>query len=341
MSQSSNSLSRRGFLAGSVAAAMGFVGAYGKNRYASLDDQALIAITLDLEMSMHYPRRGMLEWNYQKGNLDEATKRYTQKAAGIAKKRGGLIHNFCVGRVLEQTNVDWLKQLAADGHPVGNHTYDHVNVHAATIEQAQFRFQRAPWLARGRSVDQLIRENIEITNSALKQRAGITADGFRTPGGFNNGLTGRRDLQQMLLDLGFDWVSSQYPAHLRGEPKQEPAPEVYASIVQAQQAAQPFVYPSGLIEVPMSPISDVTAFRSTFWTLDHFLKATRMALEWAIRTRSVFDFLAHPSCLVVEDPNCEIIKLICDVVKQAGDKAAIVDLGTIAERARQRQATGS
>ncbi|MFN0055855.1 MAG: polysaccharide deacetylase family protein [Planctomycetales bacterium] len=39
-----------------------------------------------------------------------------------------MIHFFCVGRVLEQPNVDWLKEIAAAGHPIGNHTYDHVAV---------------------------------------------------------------------------------------------------------------------------------------------------------------------------------------------------------------------
>jgi hypothetical protein len=33
-----------------------------------------IAITMDLEMSRDYPQRGMREWDFQKGNLDEETK---------------------------------------------------------------------------------------------------------------------------------------------------------------------------------------------------------------------------------------------------------------------------
>ncbi len=90
--------------------------------------RAQIAITLDLEMSRHYPRREMMEWDYQKGNLNEPTKKYALEAARVAKDLGGLIHYFCVGRVLEQQNVDWLEQIAAMGHPIGNHTYDHVNV---------------------------------------------------------------------------------------------------------------------------------------------------------------------------------------------------------------------
>jgi peptidoglycan/xylan/chitin deacetylase (PgdA/CDA1 family) len=327
-----NRLSRRGFLAGSAAAAVTAL-AHGAD-----EPPALVAITLDLEMSAQYPRRDMLEWNYQKGNLDDATKQYAVEAARVVKERGGRIHFFCVGQVLEQANVDWLKGLADDGHPVGNHTYDHVNVKAATPEQAQYRFQRAPWLARGLSIEQLIRENVRITTEALKQRTGIAADGFRTPGGFANGLADRPDVRTMLQDLGFSWVSSKYPAHPTGRPKEEPTAEVYAGIARAQEEAQPFVYPGGLVEVPMSPISDVTAFRNNYWKREWFLKAIRLGVEWAVRTGGVFDFLAHPSCLVVEDPGFEAVRLICDLVRQAGNRAALVDLGTIARRARAKGA---
>jgi peptidoglycan/xylan/chitin deacetylase (PgdA/CDA1 family) len=320
--------SRRAFLAGTAAALSSGSLLASPSRPAR---QAQIAITLDLEMSRMYPKRDMLEWDYQKGNLDEPTKQYSIEAARIVKQRGGVLHAFCVGRVLEQPNVDWLKDMAAAGHRIGNHTYDHVNVTATKPEHTQFRFQRAPWLIRGKSAREVIHENILMTNVALKERAGIEANGFRTPGGFANGLANRPDVQQMLLDLGFSWISSQYPPHTSGQPMQEPAPDIYASIVEAQKNAQPYVYPSGLIEIPMSPISDVTAFRAHRWKLDDFLKAIRMAVEWAIETASVFDFLAHPSCLVVEDPEFQTIQMICDLVDHAGNRAALVGLDTIAD----------
>ena len=47
----------------------------------------------------------------------------------------------------------------------------------------------------------------------------------------------------------------------------------------------------------------------------------------------MIDFLCHPSCMHVEDPKFETIKLICDLVKSAGDKAAIVPLGEFVTRA--------
>ena len=39
--------------------------------------------------------------------------------------------------------------------------------------------------------------------------------------------------QQMLLDLGFTWISSKYPAHLAGKPKEAPGEEVFADIVRS------------------------------------------------------------------------------------------------------------
>ena len=34
-------------------------------------------------MSREYPQRGMMEWDFQKGNLDEATKKYSVAAAKL------------------------------------------------------------------------------------------------------------------------------------------------------------------------------------------------------------------------------------------------------------------
>lgn len=294
--------------------------------------KAQIAITLDLEMSRNFPVWEEMRWDYEKGNLNDETKRYAVEACQRVKAHGGVLHCFAVGRVLEQADVGWLRGIVEAGHPVGNHTYDHVNVTATRPEDLQFRFQRAPWLIEGRTPAEVIRENIRLTSVAMKTRLGVNPAGFRTPGGFATGLKGREDIQRMLLDLGFTWVSSQYPAHPVGKPLREPDEEVLSGIVAAQAMAQPFVYPTGLVEVPMSPISDVGAFRNGRWQLDSFLEAIRRGVAWAIEHGAAFDFLAHPSCLYVTDPKFQTIELICDLVKKAGDRAEIVDLHTLAQR---------
>ena len=218
----------------------------------------------------------------------------------------------------EQENLDWLRQLAADGHHIGNHTYDHVNVLATRPEDVQFRFKRAPWLTAGQSVQQTIAENIRLTTVAIRERTGIAVDGFRTPGGFANGLIDRPDIQKMLLAQGFDWASCKYPAHPNSEPGVEPSEAILSGIVAAQSAAQPFLYESGLCEIPMSPASDINAFRSGRWKLDWFLESVRRGLNWSIENRAVYDFLGHPSCLYVADPEFRTIDLICELVDEIG-----------------------
>jgi peptidoglycan/xylan/chitin deacetylase (PgdA/CDA1 family) len=333
-------MTRREFLQSAAAATAGLAlpARLFAETASTATNKAQVAITLDLEMARNFPKWTDTHWDYEKGNLNEPAKRYTIEACRRVKERSGRIHTFVVGRVFEQENVDWLKEIAAEGHPIGNHTYDHIYLLAQNSGELQFRFQRAPWLIRGRDVMDVIRENILLTNIALKERIGVEANGFRTPGGFATGLHGREDVQQLLLSLGFDWISCTYPAHAgivdlhaSGSP---PSQEAYDNILAAQPAAQPFRYASGLIDVPMSPISDIGAFRNGRWQLEHFLKAIRLALEWAIRERAVFDFLAHPSCLGVVDPGFKSIDLICDIVEQSRGAAEIVSLDVLARRAK-------
>lgn len=293
--------------------------------------KARIAITLDLEMSRNFPTWEQTHWDYEKGNLDEATKRYAVEVARHLKARGGVVHFFLVGRALEQENVDWLKQLVADGHRIGNHTYDHVNVKAAKPEQIQFRFQRAPWLIAGKEPAVVVRENIEQCTAAMKSRLGVAPSGFRTPGGFGNGLADAPQVQQTLRELGFTWCSSKYPGHAVTKAGEEPDAAVVASIVRAQAEAQPFRYPGGLVELPMNPISDIGAFRTGRWKLDWFLRVTHAAVEHCIERRLVFDFLAHPSCLGVVDPECRTVEMICDLVAKHRERVELTDLETIAK----------
>lgn len=325
-----------------MAFAAGLTGGLGlalnQRRLAAAEsDQALVAITLDLEMSANFPTRETTHWNFEKGNLNDETKQYSVEAARRVKAANGLLHFFAVGRVFEHPSVDWLKEILQEGHPVGNHTYDHINVTATTVKDLQFRFQRAPWLLRDLTVPEAIRDNIQLMTKAMASRLGVAPAGFRTPGGFANGLREHPQVRATLQDLGFDWVSSLYPPHLNTEPMQEPSATVLDSIMSAQVNAQPFVYPDGLIEIPMSPISDIGAFRTGQWKLEWFLKAIRQSLEWTIDNRAVFDFLAHPSCLYVVDPEFKSIDLICEMVRKAGNRASIVDLNTIATRVKARK----
>ncbi len=328
--QTIHQTTRRELLASALAASVAIAGPGQQSVANSAADKAMIAITLDLEMSRHYPTRDQMHWDYEKGNLDAPTKTYASQAARRVKARGGVIHFFALGQTMEQADVGWLKDIAEQGHPIGNHTYDHVNVKATRSEDIQFRFRRCPWLIEGKAPAEVIGANIRLGAAALKERIGVAAAGFRTPGGFNNGLDDRPDVQLMLQQMGYTWVSSKYPAHPLGQIGQAPDRATIAAIIAAQAQAQPYRYPSGLIELPMNPVSDVTAMRSGRWPLEAFLEVVRAGVSWAIEHRAVYSFLAHPSCLVVADPAFQAIEMICDLVRTAGDRAMLADLNTIA-----------
>src|SRR5262249_48010933 len=128
MGPAKHSSTRREFLQKSIATASGLACGAGALAApaAPSSETAQVAITLDLEMSRNFPNWNDTHWDYEKGNLDEPAKKYTVDACRRVKSRGGRIHTFAVGQVLEQPNVDWLKEVASEGHPIGNHTYDHI-----------------------------------------------------------------------------------------------------------------------------------------------------------------------------------------------------------------------
>ena len=296
--------------------------------------RALIAVTMDLEMSRHYPRRGTTQWDYEKGNLDEPTKEYAVETCRRVRAAGGVVHAFLLGRTLEQETVDWLEEMLREGHVLGNHSYDHVKINARTPDTIQFRFRRAPWLIRGRSPREVVEENIRMTEAAAGDRLGVRLAGFRTPYGFSRGLGSRPDLQQMLLDLGFTWVSSMYrqPQDLK---RSAPSEADFAAITRCVEHSQPFVYSSGLAEIPVAPITDVNAFRTRQWKLDHYLESIRRSVQRTIDRRAVFDYVFHPSVMCVEDPGFRAVDLICKMVQGDGSKASLVDLDVIARQARK------
>jgi hypothetical protein len=329
ISQNEMKTSRRAFIGTTASAALAIS---TESMRAADSDKALIAITLDLEMSRNFPTRDVMHWDYEKGNLDSQAKNYSLAAARKVKEYGGKLHFFTVGRVFEQEDISWLDKIVKMGHPIGNHTYDHVNVTAKKTSELQFRFQRSPWLLRGMNVPEAIRDNIEITDKAMQSRLGIQSNGFRTPGGFNGGLKQEPEVRKILKELGYQWVSSLYPAHPYTQPMEKPSNAIIDGILAAIPASQPFRYDDGLIEIPMSPISDIGAFRTGQWRLEWFMETIEKCVESAIENRQVYDFLAHPSCLGVVDPEMKTISRICEIVRKASNRAAIVGLDAIAAR---------
>ena len=85
---SGNRSTRRRFLAAALTAGVGGLVA-GWNMREAEADRALIAVTLDLEMSRNFPAWDATHWDYEKGNLNAETKRYTVEACRRVRAHGG------------------------------------------------------------------------------------------------------------------------------------------------------------------------------------------------------------------------------------------------------------
>jgi hypothetical protein len=98
-----------------------------------------------------------------------------------------------------------LSGVSVAAHACGN---DGVSSPARSLS-APGRSELRHFRLQGRAIGglNLVTRNIRVAESALKRRIGFAPAGFRTPGGFNDGLAERPDLQSMLQKMGYKWVS--------------------------------------------------------------------------------------------------------------------------------------
>lgn len=337
MNRLAHSISRREFLrtaALGAALAPALRGAQAPRGVGRRRPKAQIALSLNLEMSRHFPTWGQTHWDYEKGNLDGANKRFAVEAGRFVKERGSRITYMVVGQVLEHESIAWLEEIHGEGHPLGNHTYNHVNLFGSAPEDLQFRFRRAPWLVEGMTPEQIVERDIRMTNQALRERLGIQqVRGFRSSEDYLEGLRDKPEIQQMLKRLGFDWVGTVKTA-LRFAPLERPTEEVFRSIGAAQADLQPFLYPSGLVELPKCAMMDAAAFRTGRWGLADYMEGVRRGAQWAIDNGGFFQYVAHSSILVEMDPEFRTFGMLCDMAKEAGDRAELVTLDQVADSLR-------
>ncbi len=103
---------------------------------------------------------------------------------------------FCLGNCVHQ-NPDMLKRIATEGHIIGNHTYDHVDISKLSPEQ--------------------VRDQVQRTADEIYRIAGLKTALFRPPFGFLSDLSA-----QVIISMGYkivmwnvdsyDWMGLTGPA---------------------------------------------------------------------------------------------------------------------------------
>ena len=292
-------------------------------------------------MSRNFPTWDQTHWDYEKGNLDAATKHYAVEAARRVKARGGvdpLLRRSA--RRWSRRDVGWLQEIVAAG---ASRRQPHLRPRQRQGDAARRHPVPLPPRALADRGEDAARRSSPPTSAwpsgaegADRHRAGRLPHAGRVS---TTAWPIDRDLQADALEArAITWVSSKYPAHPIDElAKGNRSPEVIDGIVAGPDAG-PAVRlsrgPDRGADEPDQRCRPRSAPAAGRWP--SFLEAIRR--PWPGRsTTGGFDFLGHPSCLYVADPEFQTIDLICDLVKKAGKKAALVDLGTIAERGRLRK----
>ena len=247
------------------------------------------------------------QWNHRKGAIDEDSKLYMGKMLDVADKYGVKLQFFLVGTALEDPNIDYLKRMVAEGHAVDNHTYNHVNVKAQDIPQLQPVYADAPWRAAGLNALDCIRREVQQTSSAITAKLGVAPTGFRTPGGFNNGLEDVPAVQELLSDEGMQYASARYYFPVDIEKKRPSAETLRQAMETSIDTLQPYRYPNGLPELALAGITDIWAFRVLDLDRWEFIDVLKRGIDHAHANQQVLSLCFHPPVLAVRDPHCDML----------------------------------
>lgn len=265
-----------------------------------------LSLTFDIEMCTNFPY-WTSQWNHRKGAIDEDSKLYMGKMLDVADTYGVKLQFFLVGSALEDPNIDYLKRMTAEGHAVDNHTYHHVNVKAQDIPQLQPVYADAPWQAAGLDALACIRREIRQTSAAITAKLGAAPTGFRTPGGFNNGLDDVPAVQKLLSDEGMEYASARF--YFPVDPtRPRPAADTLRQAMETSVATlQPTRYPNGLPELPLAGITDIWAFRVLDLDRWEFIDVLKRGIDHAHANQQVLSLCFHPPVLAVRDPHCDML----------------------------------
>jgi len=268
-----------------------------------------LSLTFDIEMCTNFPYWTSV-WDHRKGAIDEDSKLYMGKMLDVADSFGVKFQFFLVGRALEDPDIDYLKRMTAEGHAVDNHTYNHVSVKAQDIPQLQPVYANAPWRAAGLSALECIDREVRQTSTAITEKLGVAPTGFRTPGGFNNGLDDVPAVQEVLSDAGMQYASARY--YFPVDPKKKrPSADVLNQAMEASiDALQPSRYPNGLPELPLAGITDIWAFRVLDLDRWEFIDVLKRGIDHAHANQQVLSLCFHPPVLAVRDPHCDMLNIV-------------------------------
>ena len=164
------------------------------------------------------------------GRIIPEAQAYTLNLCDVAEDYGVKLHFFYVGNGFDRT-FDCLKEILDRGHVLDNHTYSHLPLITDDVQRLD--------------------EELALTNQLFEERLGWKSTVLRGPGGYQNGLDGKIENQEVILKNGFKWVSARYDRTNLEDTEY---------VLQAPELNAPYKYPTDLVEIPMQGFMDRTFF---------------------------------------------------------------------------------
>ena len=152
-------------------------------------------------------------------------------------------------------------------------------------------YAAAPWRAEGLSPLEVIRQEIRQTSAAIEEKLGEKPQGFRTPGGFDGGLSDVPEVQDVLKDEGFRFASANYHYPVDRLVRHQPTEVLEAAFRASLVKLQPYRYPNGLLEIPLMGITSIWAFRHMDLDRWEFIDLIKSGVDYAHAKQADFQLV--------------------------------------------------
>ena len=201
------------------------------------DTRASVSVDLDNEWA-YLKTQGEAAWSSFPSYLDKVVPRMIDELRGA----GLDITFFIVGKdATRAENADALRQIAAAGHEIANHSFMH-----------------EPWLHLYSDAE--LRSDFDRSDAAIEEVTGARVTGFRGPG-----FSSSPAVRSLLMERGYRYDASLFPttlgpvarAYFRLNSKLPPEEKkkrsgLYGSLGDAFRTLRPFEIEPGLVEVPVT-----------------------------------------------------------------------------------------